>query len=437
MSSRFLVSKVLEVGVPPPSFSEHRSILVHFHDFKELSSKKGVYEETLPFKLFNHTWRISVAPGGDQASPADDMISVALHLDSIGKIRVKYWFIVRDDSGKIIKKTGQDNTFGQEHSGHSGNVVSRSTILEKVAINGTFTIELLMTPVSDSKSKYCKHYIPANRAISGSTILQGSIISSLLFDEESADICFDVSSPSDDTKQSVKIYAHQCILKARAPALARLCVGYNVSNSMPINDVEPDIFRELMRFVYGLNMDDTDWEEDAQALLEAANKYDVANLKVTAEAWYVTYFEFTADNVTDQFLYADAMSCPLLKESTVNFMVDNGIDVFSSDSFNAVLDARGLTRELFLMMAKKLDSSSNSAGVDSMSIDSLRIQLDAENNLSIDGDREILVRRLVDHYKSCLVSDGDTQEETDTLEEEDEDQINANEDAGGDDDQDN
>jgi len=431
MSSRFLVSKVLEVGAPPPSFSEHRSILVHFHDFKGLSSKKGVYEETLPFKLFNHTWRISVAPGGDEASPADDMISVALHLDSKGKIRVRYLYIVRDDSGGIIKKTGQrDNTFGQEHSGHSGNVVSRSTILEKVVTNGTCTIELRMTPVSDSESKYCNHFIPANRAISGST-LQDSIISSLLFDEESADICFDVSSPSDDTKQSVKIYAHQCILKARAPALARLCAGYNVSNSMPIDDVEPDIFRELMRFVYGLNMDDTDWEKDAKAILEAANKYDVANLKVTAEAWYVTYFEFTADNVTDQFLYADAMSCPLLKESTVNFMVDNGIDVFSSDSFNAVLDARGLTRELFLMMAKELDSSSNSGGVDSMSIDSLRIQLDAENSLSIDGDREILVRRLVDHYKSCLDSDGETQEETETLEYED--QINADEDDDGDD----
>ena len=162
--------------------------------------------------------------------------------------------------------------------------------------------------------------IPANRELSDDEI-EGSIISSLLFDEGSADISFDVSSPSDETKQSVQVYAHRNILKARAPDLFRLCAGYDVSNPMPINDVEPEIFRELMRFIYGQHMDTTDWQVDSKAILEAANKYDVANLKVTAEAWYVTHFEFTDENVAGQLLYADAMDCPLLKEAAVEFIV--------------------------------------------------------------------------------------------------------------------
>ena len=84
-------------------------------------------------------------------------------------------------------------------------------------------------------------------------------------------------------------------------------------------------------------------------------------------------------------------------------------------------------------MAKKLDSSSGSVGVDSMSINDLRIRLN-EYSLAVDGDREILVRRFIDLHEPV-----ESQEELETQEEdetqEDEDQINANEDAGGDDDQ--
>lgn len=421
---KFLMSKVIEVGAPPPSFRDHQSVLVHFHQFEGL--EEGIYEESKPFKLFNHVWEILVSPGGD-----DDTVSVGLRLKSKGKISVRYLYIVRDASGEIVRKTRQwEGTF--DEVGWSRNLVSRSTALEKVVINGTFTIELRMTPVMDSKSKYCKHFIPVNRAIClGNSDEPDSIISSLLFDEESADICFDVSSPSDDTKQSVKVYAHRAILKARAPDLFRLCTGYDVSNSMPISDVEPDIFRELMRYIYGLYMDNTNWGKDAKAILEAANKYDVANLKVTAEAWYVTYFEFTAENVTDQFLYADAMSCPLLKEAAVNFMVDNGVDVFSSDSFNTILEARGLTRELFLMMAKKLDSSSDSAAVDLMSIDDLKIRLN-EYRFAVDGDREMLVRRFVDLMDSIDERNSQKEEQDRSIAADDQ-SIDADDDGSGDD----
>ena len=428
-----MISKVIEVGVPPTSLRDDQSVLLHFHDFQGLSSNKGSYEESGTFKLFNYQWNVFLYPGGDKTSPVDDMVTIGLGLYSKGIIEVKYWLIVRDASGEIIEETRQlEGTFDGKSCDYV-DLLPRTTLLERALNNGTFTIELRMTPVIDSKSKYCNHFIPANRAIRHDKYTQhGSIISSLLFDEESADICFDVNSPSDETKQSVQVYAHRNILKARAPDLFRLCAGYDVSNPMPINDVEPDIFRELMRFIYGLRMDNTDWEVDSKNLLEAANKYDVANLKVTAEAWYVTCFDFTAENVADQLLFADAMSCPLLKEEAIKFIVDNGVDVFSSGSFNTVLEARDITLQILQALAKKPDSSSDSTGADSMSIDDLRIRLD-EYSFAVDGDREMLIRRFVDLPKSN-VETVEFQEESETQEEQD--QINAD-DADGDDDQNN
>lgn len=408
-----------------------------------MSAKKGYYEDSPPFKLFNYYWNVYLYPGGVEAASSDDTVSIGLHLQSKGEMSVRYLYIVRDASGDIIRETRQFEAMidTEKDTWVLNKLLSRSTVLEKALNNGTFTIELRMAPVSDSKSKYCKHFIPANRPIrKDNTVKPVSIISSLLFDEESADICFDVSSPSDDTTSSVKIYAHRVILKARAPDLFRLCAGYDVSNPMPINDVEPYIFRGLMCYIYGLQVNDINREADAKALLEAANKYDVANLKVTAEAWYVNYFEFTAENVADQLLYADAMSCPLLKEEAINFIVGNGIDVFSTSSFNAVLESRGITREILQAMAKKLDSSSDSVGVDSMSINDLRIRLN-EYSLAVDGDREILVRRFIDLNDETVESQKEeTQEEaenqededdqSEAQEEEDEDQIA--DDAGGD-----
>lgn len=75
------------------------------------------------------------------------------------------------------------------------------------------------------------------------------------------------------------------------------------------------------------------------------------------------------------------------------------------------------------MMAKKLDSSS------SMSIDDLKIRLN-EYRFAVDGDREMLVRRLVDFEKSLV----DTSNEAENQEDED-DQSNDTDGGGDDDDQ--
>ena len=214
------VSKVIDVGVPPPSFRDDQSIMVHFHDFESLSTKKGCFKATQDFNRFNHVWSVFLYPGGKLDS-SDDMVTVGICLQSKGNITINFGYVIRAALGEIIEETSDEETFGAETETWTLELLPRATVLEKALKNGTFTIEVRMAPV-DSKSKYCKYMIPANRELSDDEI-EGSIISSLLFDEESADISFDVSSPGDETKQSVKVYAHRNILKARAPDLFRLC----------------------------------------------------------------------------------------------------------------------------------------------------------------------------------------------------------------------
>jgi len=43
-----------------------------------------------------------------------------------------------------------------------------------------------------------------------------------------------------------------------------------------------------------------DWERDAKIIINAADKYDVVNLKVEAEAWYVMCCNFMVDDVIEE-----------------------------------------------------------------------------------------------------------------------------------------
>ena len=69
------------------------------------------------------------------------------------------------------------------------------------------------------------------------------------------------------------------------------------------------------------------WEKDAKKSIDAADNFDVVDLKMEIEAWHVTHFDFTVDNVIEELIYADAKNCPLLREAAVDFILKNANDV--------------------------------------------------------------------------------------------------------------
>ena len=265
---------------------------------------------------------------------------------------------------------------------------------------GALVIELYMR-LDESKSRLS--FIPKNPV--------GTRIQQLLFDEESSDILFDVSG--DDASQNFHYCAHLLILKACAPDLARLCEGCDKSSLVPINDVEPHIFMYLLQYIYGCKVPAV-WEEDAEQIIDAADKYGVVDLKVEAEAWYVTYNTFSVGNVINELLYADAKSLPLLREAAMEFILKNARDVIKSDSFHDVMMTKTITKEIMLAMAKAVEEKSVESNNDNiMSVTDLRMALD-EKGLNVDGSREMLESRLNEYHN---MNEEEEEEETDEDEE--------------------
>ncbi len=97
----------------------------------------------------------------------------------------------------------------------------------------------------------------------------------LFSDEETADLSFRVE-PTDTSEASPTALgevfsAHKIVLKtcAKGFILASLCDDCDGKTPVPITDVAPEIFRLMLRYVYGGDITSAKWKDHAKDLIEA------------------------------------------------------------------------------------------------------------------------------------------------------------------------
>eukprot|EP00956_Cyclotella_meneghiniana_P036582 scaffold127602_cov60-Cyclotella_meneghiniana.AAC.5 len=161
----------------------------------------------------------------------------------------------------------------------------------------------------------------------------------ILNNKDDADVAFDVKGQL--------FYAHKIILKGRAPDLvADFCDSCDKSNPVPIQDVEPVIFKAMLGHAYAKNIDPTVWKEHTKGIIEASVKYGFTELKSDAEAWYTESKNLTVDTVIDELLYADSYNLKVLKEATMDFIVEHGREVLASDTYDRLDESPKLRKEV-------------------------------------------------------------------------------------------
>ena len=70
--------KQVNVGKPPAEFPiEEDRVEVHFHEFENLTTRKGAAVKSSTFTCAGHEWNVWLYPGGDTSSE-DGMIGVYL-----------------------------------------------------------------------------------------------------------------------------------------------------------------------------------------------------------------------------------------------------------------------------------------------------------------------------------------------------------------------
>ncbi|XP_029702160.1 speckle-type POZ protein-like A isoform X2 [Takifugu rubripes] len=116
--------------------------------------------------------------------------------------------------------------------------------------------------------------------------------------------------------------AHRAILAARSPVFKAMFehemkdTKKFFQNRVDIADIEPDVFKEMMRFVYTGRAPNL--EKMADNLLAAADKYALKRLKVMCEEALCN--SLSVENVADTLILADLHSAEQLKAQAIDFI---------------------------------------------------------------------------------------------------------------------
>ena len=176
-------------------------------------------------------------------------------------------------------------------------------------------------------------------------------------------------------------------------------VGCDPDTPIPIVDVQVDVFRMLLRYVYGGDIPTKNIIKDqAKAIINAANRFECTGLKLTAEAELATT-GITTENAAELILFADATNCAMLKENSMDFFVNNTQEVMASEGFAQVKESPSVMAELMdvaLGGSKKRPASSivdDERDYKRMRVATLWQKLDGKG-LAVDGAKDILISRL-------------------------------------------
>ena len=407
----------LAVGKRPSSGENWDSFKILFHGFPHLPSARGQFTRSPEFTCNGHQWCLCIYPGGCGQASAGYSSGYIEHC-SEGNVTSSYEMSVRDkwEKGVNICWSSGQNFIDKARWGWKDFCPRAIILANHLDDEGTLAIVVSM------KREVASPFVPSNP--------MNGMITRMFLNEETADVCFEVSdvdanegNRGEAVSSTVTFHAHSFILKACAPLLASLFGSEDDGIvTVSITDVKPAIFRHMLHYVYGGSVPDGEMKIHAKALISAANKYSIVNLKLGAEAAYVESTVITMDNAIENLLFADRLSLALLKEAVMDFLAEHHVEASRSLSFPDI--PCDVVKDLLVAFGRKTRAGTNAGSDDDLStVSELRLKL-AALGLDVDGSREAMIEALrANAHESADAeedddSHGDDNHDVDLLEEE-------------------
>uniref|UniRef100_A0A8C8Z317 Speckle type BTB/POZ protein like n=1 Tax=Prolemur simus TaxID=1328070 RepID=A0A8C8Z317_PROSS len=145
--------------------------------------------------------------------------------------------------------------------------------------------------------------------------------------------------------------AHKSVLAARSPVFNAMFeheMEESKKNRVEINDLDPEVFKEMMRFVYTGKAPNLD--KMADNLLAAADKYALERLKVMCEEALCS--NLSVENVADTLVLADLHSAEQLKAQAIDFINSQATDIMETAGWKSMIQSHPhLVAEAFRALA--------------------------------------------------------------------------------------
>ncbi|KAK7796393.1 hypothetical protein U0070_011754 [Myodes glareolus] len=132
--------------------------------------------------------------------------------------------------------------------------------------------------------------------------------------------------------------AHKAILAACSPVFRAMFehdMEESRNNRIEIHDLEPEVFKAMMGFIY--TGKEPDLHNMADAVLAGADRYGLEHLKVMCER--VLCRDLFVENAAHTLFLADLHSAVQLKTRAMDFITAHASEVFQTSSWKTVVDS--------------------------------------------------------------------------------------------------
>ena len=117
-----------------------------------------------------------------------------------------------------------------------------------------------------------------------------------------------------------KVAAHKAILAMRSSVFAAMFhhpTKKVLSSQVEVNDIDPDVFQELLRFIYIGKTQSATMNKMAPNLLAAANKYELEDFKSCCETHLIR--QMSAENCLELLSLTTHHPAEYLKKYAIKF----------------------------------------------------------------------------------------------------------------------
>ncbi|XP_065214346.1 speckle-type POZ protein B-like [Planococcus citri] len=282
-----------------------------------------------------HKWSISLQPRYNCRIYNLDFLKLSLKFTCVEanvELLARFKFSILDSEQRVaLERRSTFRQFKPDKEWGIGHFVERDALFErkesllpddKLSILCEITVRLPSTSQHEVSNQ------PGFDIMPSCTLSDD--LSQLLEDQEFCDVTLSVNG------QQFKAY--KGILSARCSVFkAMFKHGMKEANSNPveITDIEPDVFRELLHYIYTGNVKITETATFVD-LFVAADKYDLQNLKFLCEDALCK--RLSHDNAANILIMADLHQSEKLKAAAISFIKSNSFAVMSTDGWKDVLD---------------------------------------------------------------------------------------------------
>ncbi|XP_031785759.1 speckle-type POZ protein B [Nasonia vitripennis] len=146
--------------------------------------------------------------------------------------------------------------------------------------------------------------------------------------------------------------AHKCILAKESPvfdAMFKIDMKEKLLNEVIIEDIRPDIFEKLLRYMYVGEVEDI--QAIAVELLVAADKYAIDELKLKCGQSLID--NLSIDSAVESLVITDRYNMNLFKATVIQFITSHSAGIVVTPSFKLLTAIPHVLYEVCLAVGMK------------------------------------------------------------------------------------